>query len=102
MYKVFLQEKQARKHPEATARPCKKRVGSNIGRGHHHYPAGMVPEAGPDQIRACLEAEGQNLRCAQCQLKTFAHQKPQDLRGTGGTNVHSKEGLRSKGMSRMF
>ena len=50
VFKVFLQEKQARKSNEATSRPCKKRIGSNIGRG----PTGMVPGAGPDQTCACV------------------------------------------------
>ena len=69
VYKVFLQEKQARKHPEATARPCKKRIGSNIGRGHTTTQQEWFQELVRTKSVHAWEWEGHNLRCAQCQLK---------------------------------
>ena len=69
VYKVFLQDKQARKNPEANARPCKKRVGSNIGRGHTTAQQEWFQELVRTKSIHAWEWEGLNLRCAQCQLK---------------------------------
>ena len=69
VYKVFLQEKQARKNPEAAARPCKKRIGSNIGRGHTTTQQEWFQELVRTKSVHAWEWEGHNLRCAQCQLK---------------------------------
>ena len=69
VYKVFLQDKQARKHPEANARPCKKRVGSNIGRGHTTTQQEWFQEMVRTKSIHAWEWDGLNLRCAQCQLK---------------------------------
>ena len=90
--KVFLQDKQARKHPEANARPCKKRVGSNIGRGHTTTQQEWFQELVRTKSIHAWEWDGLNLRCA-VPTKTFAHQKPQDLRGAGSTPMcASREG----------
>ena len=69
VYKIFLQDKQARKHPEANARPCKKRVGSNIGRGHTTTQQEWFQELVRTKSIHAWEWDGLNLRCAQCQLK---------------------------------
>ena len=69
VYKVFLQDKQARKNPEANARPCKKRVGSNIGRGHTTTQQEWFQELVRTKSIHAWEWDGLNLRCAQCQLK---------------------------------
>ena len=69
VYKVFLQEKQARKSNEATSRPCKKRIGSNIGRGHITTQQEWFQELVRTKLVHAWEWEGLNLRCAQCQLK---------------------------------
>ena len=53
VYKVFLQEKQARKNGAATFRPQKAHRVQHWERPPYH-PARMVPGAGPDQTCACV------------------------------------------------
>ena len=69
VYKAFLQRKQTVKVECVEKRPCRKRPGTNVGRGYEITQQEWFQKLVKEKPGHDWQWDGLNLRCGQCQLK---------------------------------